>query len=420
MHLLNIDLNESKQNQEPNPLELSEKEMDVLYLARYFYKYDDSGKEFIPDAVYQKLMDKLEAINSNHILITRLWSDDPIPYDLLNKYNIPVIKISNHLDLLPLHIQEMREKYKTQIEMYAQDLLNRSINLVRTDKEISKWFLTTPYKKFHGSVKADGINYSATYVHGELIHVITRSRDGSTGIDISWQGRLLLPNKIETKEDILKVSGEIVLPPMYLPYFRSKYDKPYKTARNSVNSVLLTCPDEEDIKKLTALSFKVKCDSLHSLEEEFIWMQSNGFTVPPWTTFNYNGSYSCFESVFSQFEPLRRILPYGSDGFVVAVNDNDQFYSLGGTATHFNGNIACKIGVWDATNYKSVVVGITWTYNTTKITPVLIIEPVETITGQTVTHINAHHIQRLLDLGITIGSEVSFNYVSDCYVELVY
>lgn len=411
MHILN-------DNKELYPT-LSEKEMDVLYLARYFYKYGFNGKEFLSDRKYQILLDKLESVNPDHILLNRLWSNDPIPYEILKKYNLPIAKVVNKSEYLPREILDLKEKYKHQISIYAEDLLNRSIKLYRTFDDISRWFMVMPAAKYHASVKADGINYSATYIKGNLVDVTTRSRDGD-GIDITYQGRLLLPTKIDTEEEIIKISGEIVLPFECLPYFREKYNKPYKTARNSVNSVLLTCEDAEDIRKLIALTFKVKSELLNTLEDEFRWLENNGFITTPNATFTYNGNTESFKEVFSKFEPFRRNLAYGSDGLVVAVNDSNHFYELGGTSTHFNGNIACKVGVWDATSYTTTVLGLDWTYNTTKITPVLIVDPVETETGQTVSRINAHHLQRLLDLGITLGSEVSFNYVSDCYVELVY
>lgn len=399
-------------------VELTEQEMDALVLARYFYKYNDGTREFMSDALYQKVIDKLEKVNPNHTLIKRTWSDDPIPYKILQKYKIQPIEIKDKTKLLKGSIQKLREGHMEEIRLFAEDLLNRSIKLYRTHEDIEKWFNQIPYRTFHASIKADGINYSATYLNGQLVDVQTRSRDGE-GIDITYQGTLLLPNMIDTEEYIIKISGEIVLPPRHLSTLRAKYDKPYKTARNSVNSVLLTCDDEDDIKLLMALTFKVKSENLHSLSEEFQFLQDNGFNVLPHATFQYTG-YESFRQLFEQFEPLRRALQFGSDGLVVGVDNNDEFYSLGGTPTHFNGNIACKVGVWDATNYKSIVKSIDWTYNTTKITPVLEIEPVETLTGQTVSHINAHHIKRLVELGIEIGSEVSFNYVSDCYVELVY
>lgn len=400
-------------------LELSTKEMDALILARYFYKYGDSDKEFMSDAIYQNLIDKLEKVNPNHILITRTWSDDPIPYSTLKKYNVEPIKITDYSKLLPKHILDIKSKYKDQIEIYAADLLNRSVKLARDEIEIDRFFGNTNSNVYHCSVKADGINYSATYLNGELVDVTTRSRDGE-GIDITWQGRLLLPKNVQTSLEILKISGEIVLPFKELPYFRRKYNKPFKTARNSISSILLTCTDEDDIKKLIALSFKVKSDDLYTLEEEFTWLSNNGFITPPWTVFEYKGNMNVFNAVFNVMQPFKKNLPYGSDGLVLAVNDNTEFYNLGGSDKYFNANIACKIGAWDAYTYKSTVLDIEWTYNTSKITPVLIIEPVDTLEGQTVSRINAHHIQRLLDLGITIGSEVTFNYVSSCYVELVY
>lgn len=399
-------------------LELSEKEMDALVLARYYYKYSTSGKEFMSDAMYQKLMDKLEKINPNHTLVVTTWSEDPIPYRILKKYGANPIEIQDTSDLLPNYVKEIRKNYKDSISIYASDLLNRSVKLARDMYEISRYFQNTTSATYHCSVKADGINYSATYVKSELVDVSTRSRDGD-GLDITWQGRLLLPKKIDTKQEILKVSGEIVLPFKELPYFRKKYDKPYKTARNSVNSILLTCRDEDDIKRLIALSFKVKSDELNSLEEEFKWLEANKFTTPPWTVFTYS-NIQTFNHVFNLMQPFKNRLSYGSDGLVLAVNNNQEFYNLGSSDKYFNGNVACKIGVWDAYTYKSTVLGIEWTYNTSKITPVLIIEPVETDEGQTVSRVNAHHVKRLLDLGIVIGSEISFNYVSSCYVELVY
>lgn len=399
--------------------ELPQNEMDALILARYLYKYGNNGKEFMSDAVYQKLIDKLEIINPTHILITRTWSDDPIPYDILKKYGITPVKIIDFTQHLPKHILEIKNTYKEHIELYATDLLNRSVKLARDMTEVQRYFYNTSAPTYHCSVKADGINYSATYFNGELVDVVTRSRDGA-GIDITWQGRLLLPNKVETKLEILKISGEIVLPFRYLNYFRKKYNKPFKTTRNSINSVLLTCEDTDDIKKLIALSFKVKADDLFTLEEEFTWLHTQGFITPPWTVFNFSGSIAPFNQVFKLMEPFKKNLPYGSDGLVLAVNDNTLFYSLGGNDKYFNANVACKIGAWDAFTYKTTVLDIEWTYNTSKITPVLIVEPVDTAEGQTVSRINAHHIQRLLDLGIVIGSEVTFNYVSSCYVELVY
>ena len=401
---------------------ISEKELDMIYLARYMYKIHT---DFISDRDYGVLYEKLKRVNPNHELIKRTWSDDPIPYALLKKYNIPIQTENALKRIIPEHIEELRNEYKRDIDLYAADLFNRSINLERTYEGIEKFLDKTPCSRFHMSVKADGINYSATYIRKGVYFILvdgkTRGRD-SNETDITYQILQLLPNEIPVEDtmtdDILKISGEIVLPPANLPYLRDKYDKSFKTARNSVGTLLYSVDDVNDLKLLTALTFKVKSDSLTTLTKEFEWLTEHGFTTPPYITMEYDDDFTTFMTIFQNLEPLRYQLPYCSDGTVLAVDDNNEFYALGGTSTHFNGNLACKVGVWDALNYATNIIGFEWTYNTMRITPVLITEPVETITGQTVQHINAHNIRTLLELGLNLGSEVSFNYVSDCYVEL--
>lgn len=401
---------------------LSQERIENLILARYFYSYGLQYSD-VSDTIYETDMTVLRETCPNHWLVTTHYSNDPVPYELLNKYNIPLLenKLTTFLDEeeLPEEIIKLREEYFNYYEGRFSDTSQKSIRLIQDYDTIYQSLEEFGNCRMHLSIKADGQNFTAVYFRGNLIFGRTKGRTGNP-FDITKVLRIILPPYLFVDEEVIIISGELVCYKSSLPYLRSRYHQRFKNTRSAVTSLLHGGLDREDIfNHLKPLVFKVRSDELHTLTEEFIWAKEHGFNTPVHMTFDYN-SWNDLINAFNYFFPLKEQLPYSSDGLVLAIDDNDVFYAQGDTDHHYLGNLALKVGVWDPGYYVGIVIDIKWSYGEQVITPEAIIEPVRISTGNDVESIPLDNIRRMIEHDIRPGSEIYFKITSDTKISLVH
>lgn len=400
---------------------LTTEQIDQLTLARYYYAY---GVDYMSDTLYEQGMNILRSECPDHILLTRHWSKDPLPMDLLIKYDLPYVdnRTSEYIEELelPEEIIKLQEEYLNFFEGRYTDSSQKSIELIQDYETIfNRLEEVGRGTVMHGSIKADGQNFTAVYFRGHLVLARTKGRTGNP-MDITKVMRIVLPKYMELDEEVIIISGELVCYKQSLPYLRQSYSQAFKSTRSAVSSLLRGGLNEEDIHgHLKPLVFKVRSEHLHSLEEEFEWAKSKGFNTPAYITFVYN-SWDDMVRVFEYFTPFKEQLPYSSDGLVVAINDNETFYSQGETDHHYLGNLALKVGVWNPGYYVGIVRDIKWSWGEESLSPEAVIEPVLVSHGAHVTSIPLNHVGRMVEHNIIPGSEIYFKVTGDSKITLVH
>lgn len=399
---------------------ITNEQIEQLVLARYYYSY---GVDYMNDTQYESEMMQLREEQPEHWLHHVHWSNDPLPLQLLQKYDLPYMenRLSDFIDELELseEIMDMREDYFAHYESRYQDMSQKSIELIQEYDTIFNRCESLKGQILHGSIKADGQNFTAVYFKGYLIHGQTKGRTGNP-LDITKVLRIVLPKMINTEDEVVKISGELVCFKQSLPYLRESYKQAFKSTRSAVSTLLRGGLNTEDIfEHLKPLVFKVRSEHLHTLSEEFVWAKQNGFNVPAYVTFTYN-SWEDALNLFEYFTPFKEQLPYSSDGLVLAIDDNQEFYSQGETGYHYMGNMALKVGVWNPGYYVGIVKTIQWSIGEYYLTPEAVIEPVLVKHGSHVSSIPLDHVGRLVEHNILPGSEIYFKVTGDSKITLVH
>ena len=220
---------------------LSQEQLEQLILARYYYAY---GVDYMSDTLYEEGMNILRTESPNHILLQRHWSEDPLPMQLLMKYNLPYVdnKQSEYLEELelPSEILELQKEYLNNYSSRYNDSSQKSIELIQDYdtifnrvEEIGRGTL------LHASIKADGQNYTAVYFRGHLVLAKTKGRTGNP-MDITKVMRIVLPKYLELDEEVVILSGELVCYKHSLPYLRENYKQAFKSTRSAVMRKIFT------------------------------------------------------------------------------------------------------------------------------------------------------------------------------------
>lgn len=399
---------------------LSTEQIEQLILARYYYSF---GVDYMSDTQYETEMKQLREEQPEHWLHQVHWSNDPLPLNLLQKYNLPYMenRLSDCIEEqeLPPDIVELREDYFAHYDGRFQDMSQKSIELIQDYDTIFNRVSSLTGELLHASIKADGQNFTVVYFRGNLIHGQTKGRTGNP-LDITKVLRIVLPKTIDTEEEVIQISGELVCFKQSLPYLRESYKQAFKSTRSAVSTLLRGGLSTEDIfEHLKPLVFKVRSENLHTLTEEFVWAKQHGFNTPAYITFTYN-SWSDIHSLFEYFTPFKEQLPYSSDGLVLAIDDNNNFYAQGETNHHYMGNMALKVGVWNPGYYVGIVKQIKWSIGEYYLTPEAEIEPVLVKHGSHVSSIPLDHVGRLVEHNIVPGSEIYFKVTGDSKITLVH
>lgn len=264
---------------------------------------------------------------------------------------------------------------------------------------------TTESIEYVCELKFDGASISITYENGALSRAITRG-DGTRGDDVTLNVKTIksIPHSITGNKlpSEFVIRGEILMP-------RAVFDRlneeraaaeiaPFANPRNAAAGTLkLLDPKIVASRSLICMVYFLLAEELpydnhyENLKEASEW----GFTVP--------GSIRLCRNIdevlkfISQWETMRKNLPYDIDGVVIKVNSLKLQKDLGFTAKSPRWAIAYKYKAEEAsTRLLSVVfqVGRTGT-----VTPVANLEPVF-LSGSTVKRATLHNADQiaLLDL----------------------
>lgn len=386
---------------------LDKNRFDSLFiLSRFMYRV---GTPIINDIRYNTL--EKAFIEKGYLpeYTSRTYDDDPIPYTLLREFGLE--------SYVPKDL--VSSKY---IEHFDKDK-SLSIQPLTEYKDIYR-FIMEKQQDLVVMLKVDGINVKNLYKHKGLELSMSRGRNGS-GFDLTRNTSKVLPSKLNTKYDELKITLESFVYENALPYFRNKYDvDKYKTSKSAGISLLRVPHDLNDYKHLGTLAFGID-GALHlkTKMESLAYLKELGFTVVPHILIKWNSiprDYDTFviwlNKLCKEFYVRTQALP--SDGLVFEVNDLNYIDNVNNQ--YSNKNIAVKLSYWGFDKYIGVVEDIIIEQQRVTASCRLKIKPLRTKDGCDATYINSYNPSILVNNNINIGSEIVFERNSGAINSLLY
>ena len=257
------------------------------------------------------------------------------------------------------------------------------------------------------SWKMDGLTVVLTYENGELVKAVTRG-NGLVGavitnnaktfknipISIPYKGRLTLRGEAIIKySDFEQINREI-------EDADSKYKNPRNLCSGSVRQLNSQVTAERNVNFVAfALINADDVDFDNSIEQQYKWMESQGFQVVEYRVVTRNS----MEDAVKYFAGKIQTYDYPSDGLVLMFDDIEYGLSLGTTAKFPRNGIAFK---WEDEQAETTLKYIEWSPSRTGlINPVAVFEPVE-LEGTTVSRASVHNISIMEELELGSGDRI--------------
>ena len=257
------------------------------------------------------------------------------------------------------------------------------------------------------SWKMDGLTVVLTYENGELVKAVTRG-NGLVGevitnnaktfknipISIPYKGRLTLRGEAIIKySDFEQINREI-------EDADSKYKNPRNLCSGSVRQLNSQVTAERNVNFVAfALINADDVDFDNSIEQQYKWMESQGFQVVEYRVVTRNS----MEDAVKYFAGKIQTYDYPSDGLVLMFDDIEYGLSLGTTAKFPRNGIAFK---WEDEQAETTLKYIEWSPSRTGlINPVAVFEPVE-LEGTTVSRASVHNISMMEELELGSGDRI--------------
>lgn len=253
------------------------------------------------------------------------------------------------------------------------------------------------------SAKLDGMSVVLYYKLGYLAKAITRG-NGEYGRDITEKARLLIGDSIDDKDFTGAVRGEIMMCPADFEQYKKEVCPEAENARNTAAG-LINGEDTSNYKYLKLFVYSLVADQIFQTESSYdayihnidMWLYDNFEHTTPRVTLDldktdYKSELLALKQKWEEYLTI--------DGVVISL-DSLTAWSTGEITAD-----ACAYKFEDETKI-STIVGIEWIsskYGT--YVPVALIEPVR-LEGTTVKRVSLYNAQRVVDLGIEIGSVVA-------------
>jgi DNA ligase (NAD+) len=351
-------------------------------LRQYQYEYYVLSRPSVTDAEYDRLFDRLLALEAQYPELKK--PDSPterIGSDLSQSFpevthSIPVLSLDKCYSLAELYswIDKIEKNYGSEVSFTAEE-------------------------------KIDGSSIVLTYEKGVLVRGATRG-NGMIGNDITGNVRTIptIPLKL-SKPVNLTVRGEIFLARKFFDELNSTQEIAYANPRNLASGTLRRVKSKEvALVPLDIFVYEGFFEEPKKTHTEIISeLEDLGFKLNPhfgifsdaknrdrdvrhgeWT----RGSLPDIESFVLSEKDLRDSLEYEIDGLVIKVNEIDARQRLGYTGHHPRWAIAFKFDSPEGItvlNRIEVQIG-----RTGRATPVGRVEPVR-ISGSVITNVTLHN-----------------------------
>ena len=261
------------------------------------------------------------------------------------------------------------------------------------------------------SLKVKGYACKLHYVDGNLIEATTKSGRNITNI----MQKLIQVDTDFLNGDTIDIYGEVYgLDTKLSEIYRNKeeYLTDLLNSGISINSL-----------KFIAFRYKAKrdYDIYETLKDELEQLANMGFDVPVYEIDEIS-SENDIENIIYNLEKkyTSEYFGYDTDGIVIAVNANEYDEDLDNEETDENSDIAVfKMGYWEDNEYSSEIKNIIWKQKEQDLEPTLVIEPVITVSGKTITKIELNNLNDINKNKYYIGKTINFKYNGISEIEIL-
>lgn len=372
------------------------------------YRYHALDDPEIPDAEYDRLMRRLQALEREHPELvtddspTQRVGDAPIAAFGTVRHDVPMLSLDNAFAEEELRDFHRRVSERLELEADADKL------------------------SYAAEPKLDGAAVSLLYEDGRLVRGATRG-DGTTGEDITHNVRTIdaIPLRLigTGYPKSLEVRGEVFMPKAgfeaYNEKARAADEKTFVNPRNAAaGSLRQLDPKLTAARPLDMYAYSVgridggDLPTTHS--EVLDRLQSWGLKVCPERRVveGVDGCLAFYEDIGAK----RDDLPYEIDGVVYKVDDLQQQRELGFVSRAPRWAIAHK---FPAQEELTSVEGIEFQVGRTgALTPVARLSPVF-VGGVTVSNATLHNIDELHRKDVRVGDTVTIRRAGDVIPEVV-
>ncbi len=374
-------------------------------LHEHGVKYYVEDSPSIPDAEYDRLMQELLRIESEHPELVSVDSPSQrvggLPLDGFSQVNheIPMLSLDNAFD-------------DTELESFQKRMSDRLLG------QAIALYCCEP--------KLDGLAVSLLYVDGILVQAATRG-DGATGENITENVRTIksIPLKLQGEgwPDRIEVRGEVFMPKAGFDALNEqalkKGLKPFVNPRNAAAGSLRQLDSRITAKRpLDFYAYSVGVIDGGELENSHYerFLQLKGWGLPMCGETRQVKNLDQVKAYYQDILNRREALEYEIDGVVIKVDDIALQEQLGFVARAPRWAIAYKFPAQEeitSLNDVEFQVG-----RTGAITPVAKLEPVF-VGGVTVSNATLHNADEIERLGIKIGDTVIIRRAGDVIPQIV-
>lgn len=337
-------------------------------------KYYSEGNSMMPDVEYDALYDELIALENETGIIMAGSPTQRVGYEIVS--SLPKEK----------HQQPMLSLDKTK----SVDSL---IEFAGVQKCILSW-------------KLDGLTVVVSYEGGKFIKAVTRG-NGEIGEVITNNAKTFvnLPMSIPFKGHLV-LRGEAVISYEDFEQINDTIEESlkFKNPRNLCSGAVRQLNSEITASRRVnwnafSLVEAEGVDFKNSINEQFDWLNKQGFTVVEHKLVDSDNLRDAVE-YFAQNISNNK---FPSDGLVIVYDDIEYGKSLGRTAKFPRNSIAFK---WADDMAETTLLDIEWSPSRTGlINPVAIFEPVD-LEGTTVSRASLHNVSVMRDLKLGIGDKI--------------
>jgi DNA ligase (NAD+) len=284
---------------------------------------------------------------------------------------------------------------------------------------------------YYAEIKLDGFAISLTYEDGTLVQAATRG-DGTTGEDVTMNVRTIeaIPLELHAFEDNemvrralngrFEVRGEAYIAKAdfdELNRIQAEKGLPlFANPRNlAAGSMRQLDPALAAGRRLRFLAYAIPTDCGQvTHEDEHALAVALGIPIEPNSRVCAN--LKEVEEFLEEWEEKRKLLPYGTDGVVINVNNREVFTQLGVVGKAPRGAVAFKFSAEQTTTVvRDIVLRVG---RTGAITPTAILDPVR-LAGSTVARATLHNADEIARKDIRIGDTVILQKAGDIIPEVV-
>lgn len=375
----------------------------------------------VADGVYDTLISILTEVKPDSYLLQHLW--DEVGEDSLNDVDTPLDEESLNYHLFANPMQSIQT-----VKSFSDSYYSSFESKVESLKQYGEVGIFC-------SFKLNGHAVRVVYRDGFLTYATTRGRAGRSR-NITDKMKVLLGEfNSNIPLGIVEVRGEVVLPSSKLPLAR-QFSPALVSEFTAVSSLLAPSAPQERTSLLSFIAYQAfTYDARVSRSATYHLLEQWGFTVPE----NLLVMVSAEESVrqvlddalnFFESRYAEPDFDFNCDGVVVEVDDPEDFLALGDTGIRSNANIALKLGQWEQKVYTGYTQQVIFTPGSTKLSPVAVVasEPnlarfdadgvllnpqdmgIVTATGARVSNVPLYSPAVLLQLGVSLGSPLSFYF----------